>query len=442
MPKDAHLLSPMSQALLRAARKSQVNKPPPPHIEEDKELGEDEDADADMESNFAVRRWALVPRHLEGAEPEYLAKRRKGLPSVYGGTVMPPGGTGQMRKTKVRKTDTDGNTAVWDVLVPEGQTVEGEIFEGESFSTQVAPAPGTIVEGVGVVNAEGLVIAGDQMSTPARRRPPPPKRKAKGPGRGRRKRVGFVSISNPGGVHSRRGGHGAPIGPRARDGDSLKPGLVSDQGTPQNADIEIGEDSVLQDGEEAGEDGSDDEEEGDDGDDNDREEGELSPSPSLANLNSTKFSKSPIPNPLAERGMAHDPIPELTLTVPQLPNNREPSSSPDLPLAAGQAFHSGAPLIKIDPAQEAIPAIPPTDFDDIPITGQILVEAAPSPQACSANAELPADHGTLNGLAESIVPNSKPAEPDPEMESDLFPDGEEDLLGSLERSLDRADDMG
>lgn len=439
MPKDAHLLSPMSQALLRAARMGQVNKPPPPQIEEDKDLGEDEDADADMESTFAVRRWALVPRHLEGAEPEYLAKRRKGLPSVYGGTVMPPGGTGQMRKTKVRKTDTDGNTAVWDVLVPEGQTVEGEILEGESFSTQAAPAPGTIVEGVGVVNAEGLVIAGDQMSTPARRRPPPPKRKAKGPGRGRRKRAGFVSISNPGGVNSRRGGHGAPMGPRPREGDSLKPGLVSDQGTPQNADIE---DSVLQDGEEAGEDGSDDDEEGDDGDDNDREEGELSPSPSLANLNPTKFSRSPIPNPLAERGMAHDPIPELTLTVPQLPINREPSSSPDLPLAAGQAFHAGAPLIKIDPAQEVIPALPPTDLDDISILGHILVEATPSPQVSSANAGLPADHGTLNGLTESIVPNSKPAEPDPEMGSDLFPDGEEDLLGSLERSLDRADDMG
>lgn len=442
MPKDAHLLSPMSQALLRAARMGQVNKPPPPQIEEDKDLGEEEDADADMESTFAVRRWALVPRHLEGAEPEYLAKRRKGLPSVYGGTVMPPGGTAQMRKTKVRKTDTDGNTAVWDVLVPEGQTVEGEIFEGESFSTQAAPAPGTIVEGVGVVNAEGLVIAGDQMSTPARRRPPPPKRKAKGPGRGRRKRVGFVSISNPGGVHSRRGGHGAPIGLRPIDGDSLKPGLVSDQGTPQNADIEMGEDSVLQDGEEAGEDGSDDEEEGEDGDDNDREEGELSPSPSVANLNPTKFSKSPIPNLLAERGMTHDPVPELTLTVPQLPIDREPSSSPDLPLAAGQAFHVGAPLIKIDPAQEAIPTPAPAGPDDIPVSRHILVEAAPPPQAFSANAELPADHGPLDGLVEPTVPSPKPAEPDPETELGLFPDVEEDLLGSLERSLDRADGAG
>lgn len=442
MPKDAHLLSPMSQALLRAARMGQVNKPPPPQIEEDKELGEDEDADADMESTFAVRRWALVPRHLEGAEPEYLAKRRKGLPSVYGGTVMPPGGTGQMRKTKVRKIDTDGNTAVWDVLVPEGQTVEGEILEGEGFSTQAAPAPGTIVEGVGVVNAEGLVIAGDQMSTPARRRPPPPKRKAKGPGRGRRKRVGFVSISNPGGVHSRRGGHGAPMGPRPRDGASLKPGLLSDQGTPQNADIEMGEDSVLQDGEEAGEDGSDDEEEGEDVDDNDREEGELSPSSSVANLNPTKFPKSPIPNPLAERGVAHDPILELTLTVPQLPINREPSSSPDLPLAAGQTFHAGAPLIRIDPAQDAILDPLPTSFDDTLISGEILVEAAPPPQESSANAELPADHGPLNGLAEPVILNSKPTEPVPETEPDLFPDGEEDLLGSLERSLDRADDMG
>ena len=429
MPKDAHLLSPMSQALLRAARMGQVNKPPPPPLEDEKDPGDDEDADADIEAGFLVRRWAVVPRHLEGVEPEYLAKRRKGLPSVYGGSAASQGNSGQMRKTKVRKIDADGNSSVWDVLVPEGQTVEGEIFEGETTSTQ-APAPGTIVEGVGVVNAEGVVIAGDQMSTPVRRRPPPPKRKPKGPGRGRKKRVGFVSISN--GAATVRRANGGPIGPRPINGSDLKFDPVSARGGAGNVmDVEMGEDLTLQEGEEVGEEGSEEDEDGDEGDDNDREEGELSPSPSAA---LSKFpSKSPIPHLIPGTGIPHD-APELTLTVPQIPIERDPSSSPDFPLAAGQSFH-GAPVIKIDPVQEAV-LVPGPGFHDIPVVGRISVEGSLPTKGSSANAVLPANHVPLNGLTvHSLPPKPPPVQNQQQM---LFSDGEEDLLGSLERSLNRA----
>ncbi|MCJ1268743.1 hypothetical protein MMC22_008631 [Lobaria immixta] len=293
MPRDAPLLSPMSQALLRAARMGQVNKAPPPPLEDEKEVGEDEDADGDMDAGFVARRWAVVPRHLEGPEPEYLAKRRKGLPSVYGGTAGPQSTSGQMRKTKIRKTDTEGNSSVWDVLVPEGQTVVGEIVEEETSLTQ-APAPGTVVEGVGVVNAEGVVVAGDRVvPTPPKRRPPPPKRKGKGPGRGRRKRVGFVSITS-GATAAQRANMGT-------NGTVIRNGAekLDVAGAPGvgHVDTEMGDDLILQDGEDGGEEGSEDDEEGDEGEDNDREEGELSPSPSLLPKSPSKAHVPKVVNP-------------------------------------------------------------------------------------------------------------------------------------------------
>ena len=419
MPKDAHLLSPMSQALLREARKGQVHNPPPPPLEDEKEPGEDEDADGDIDAGFIAKRWAVVPKHLEEAEPEYLAKRRKGLPSVYSGALGPLGTIGQMRKTKIRKIDTEGNTYVWDVLVPEGRRVEGEIVEEETTLTE-APAPGTVVEGVGVANAEGVVIAGDQaLPTPPRRRPPPPKRKAKGPGRGRKKRVGFVSISG-----------GGPLPKKTNNiSNNLVTGTGNEKGeatSDQRADVQIGEDSVLHDGEDGGEEGSDDDEDVEDGDDGDREEGELSPSPSM--------SKSPSKPPIVKisEPKANRDIPEFTLNVSNFSADREPSSSPDLPLAAGQGFQ--APTIKIDPVKEGI-NVPATLMENIPSPQHISIQEPPLSDSSSANVELPLDHGPLNGLVEPKIPETIQVD-----QGLRFPDGEEDLLGSLERSLSNRGD--
>ena len=273
MPRDAHMYSPMSEALLRAARMGQVKKPATPLMDDEKEQGEDEDVDGDLDTGFVARRWAVVPKDMEGPEPEFLAKRRKGLPSVYTGATGPLSSTPRMRKTKIRKVDTEGNSYIWEVLVPDGQAVDGEIVEEETSPTQ-APAPGTVVEGLGVVNAEGVVIAGDQVMPAAnRRRPPPPKRKAKGPGRGRKKKVAFTpgteGTATANGVATVLNGSSAG----ADDGKNVR----REHGTP-DGDTEVGDENVLQEGEEGSEEGS----EGEEGEDGDREEGELSPTPTPA----------------------------------------------------------------------------------------------------------------------------------------------------------------
>ena len=273
MPRDAQMYSPMSEALLRAARMGQVKKPATPLLDDEKEPGEDEDADGDLDMGFIAKRWAVVPKDMEGPEPEFLAKRRKGLPSVYTGATGPLGSTPQMRKTKIRKVDTEGNSYIWEVLVPDGQAVDGEIVEEEISPTQ-APAPGTVVEGLGVVNAEGVVIAGDQtMPAANRRRPPPPKRKAKGPGRGRKKKVAFTPGAE--GV-SAANGLGAVLNGSSAGADDRK-GAKGRHGVP-DGEPEMGDEVVLQEGEEGSEEGS----EGEEGEDGDREEGELSPSPTPA----------------------------------------------------------------------------------------------------------------------------------------------------------------
>ena len=325
LPRDTHLLSPMSQDLLRAARMPQAKKPTTPLLDDDKEPGEDEDADGEVDTGFVAKRWAVLPKELEGPEPEFLAKRRKGLPSVHGGALGTINSTAPMRKTKIRKVDNEGNNSVWEVLVPEGQTVDGEVVEEETSPTQ-APAPGTVVEGVGVVNAEGVVIAGDQ-GVPAmnKRRPPPPKRKPKGPGRGRKKKVAFAG---PDGMPTANGVDRASYGANMTEEGKRTEG---EQG-PSNGDTDMGDDSLLKEGEEGSEEGSEEE----DGEDGDREEGELSPSPS-ASSSPTK----PPPPAIVETG------PDLETALPssaQAPSNMplpaaEPTEPPTEPTVEPTTGH-------------------------------------------------------------------------------------------------------
>lgn len=136
------------------------------------------------QTGFVAKRWVQLPRDQEEPEREYLAKRRKGLSA---GSGMP------MRKTRVRRTDANGQTLILEVLLPEGQTVEGEIrnttLESQDASVSItAPAPGTVIAGLGIANEQGVVVADDDALAPMRRRAPPPRRKPKkGPGRGRKK---------------------------------------------------------------------------------------------------------------------------------------------------------------------------------------------------------------------------------------------------------------
>ncbi|KAI9652807.1 MAG: hypothetical protein M1821_007805 [Bathelium mastoideum] len=356
MPRDSHLLSPMSQQLLRAARapwlfKSNTNKE-----DEGKENGDEDEEVKEPARGFVAKKWSQVPRHLEEPDHEFLAKRRKGLPSPYSSeanhTVIP---AGPSRKTKVRKTDADGNVTVWEVLVPEGQTVEGEIIEDEATLEEavapVAAAPGTVVEGVGVVNADGVVVASDLVQpTPPRRRPPPPRRKPKkGPGRGKKK-VQFT------------GAEGAAAGAVGEVGIGRAPGSAEDLGAQLQAAAAEG--AVAADGEaemadaQEGDEEDDEGEEGEEGeegdDDEDREEGELSPTPQEA----TSGPAGPAPSDTQKSTEVAPVEPELTQVAPeevQESSRHDASSSPDLPLATTSHSRSGSKT-DVKPLSEQITA--------------------------------------------------------------------------------------
>ncbi|KAK7551732.1 hypothetical protein IWX49DRAFT_561897 [Phyllosticta citricarpa] len=326
MPRDSNLLPEHSQLLLRAARAGTLYKLPTPPEEEEKEKeGEEGEEPKEARVGFVAKKWSQVPRNVEEPEREYLAKRRKGLPSAYTANAT-DGATSNvpMRETKVKRTDADGSVHVYKVLVPEGHRVEGELVEEDVEMKEAAPeeaAPGTVVEGVGVVNSEGVVVANDLLqSTPPRRRPPPPRRKPKkGPGRGRKKVMFQPGDSAAGTASGTEGGEPA----------------IKQEGTPAT-----GEDTPMHEGDDdEGEDG----EEGSDSDD-DRDEGEMSPTPAAANA---------INNPKNEDKTAHAPSNQSQdqqqpdSSGPIVPQKRPvdamdveqtelrgQSSSPDLPLAA------------------------------------------------------------------------------------------------------------
>jgi hypothetical protein len=165
MPKDSHLLPQHSQDLLRAARSGRIYKRPAPADEEDQDaeaVGDKPDKKEDemRESGFTARAWKQVPRHQEGPDMEFLAKRRKGL----GSNVPKPAPAPTVVKTTVRKTDAAGNEYLQDVVVPHGQAVEGEIV-----SQTTIPDPNAV------------------EATPFRRKGPVGKKGRRGPGRGRKK---------------------------------------------------------------------------------------------------------------------------------------------------------------------------------------------------------------------------------------------------------------
>jgi len=256
MPRDSHLLSPWTQALLREARRPRLAKRN--EATEDEKGDEDEEAEKEMRTGFLAKKWAPVPAHLEQPEREYIAKRRKGLPSMHTTLALQAAislpSTTATRKAKVMKTDAEGKTVIYEVLVPEGQSVEGEVQQ-DTDMTEAAPeraAPGTVIEGVGIANAEGVIVANNllQPQPISRRRNMPPKRiKRGGPGRGKKK-VMFSAEGQTGTMTP--GGTAAPSTPAMGDGGA---------GEPMDVDSARKEDD----------DGDDDEDE-----DDDREEGEIS----------------------------------------------------------------------------------------------------------------------------------------------------------------------
>lgn len=252
MPKDSHLLAPQSRALLRAARAGYIYLLPASKDTQsvDERDGPDmEDATTPAvknERSYTARKWSQIPRHVELPEVEFLAKRRPGLPSLYGAsgavTAAVPNASQPMRKAKIRKVDPDtGNITIYDAWIPEGQKVDGEIKDESQASNgqpdvtviKATPAPGTVVEGVGVANAEGIVVASTAVESPTKRKgPPPPKRRGKGlRGRGRKK-VMFAP------------GEGAEAGGEAGAADGEQDEDEDDEEGEEGEDGEDGEETI------------------------------------------------------------------------------------------------------------------------------------------------------------------------------------------------------
>ncbi|THC98064.1 hypothetical protein EYZ11_002490 [Aspergillus tanneri] len=272
MPRDSHLLTPMSRALLRAARAGCVYIRPASKDpgDEEKEVTDVDDQPLiqSTERSFVARKWSTVPKHLESMEVEFLAKRRPGLSSLYGAAATGADGTSNtvpMRRTRFQKVDpATGNISIYEAWVPEGHKIEGEVTDEAKLVadndkvtiTPEAPAPGTVIEGVGVVNAEGVVVAeagSVSVMTPPKRRPPPPKRKAKGFGKGRRKKVMFAPGDGADSTLVHGSGSSAADGAtgtgRVKEGDTDASRLSVDQSGQDDEDEDGEEGEESEDGE-------------------------------------------------------------------------------------------------------------------------------------------------------------------------------------------------
>ena len=351
MPKGSELYPPWSRALLWTARAGLIVKSVSNTGEDEKDNGDDEDAEGELDTGFQVYHWSQIARESEQPEPEYLAKRRKGLATLYGGAGS-SAATAALRKTKVRKVDPDGDAYFLDVLVPEGTVIEGEVAEGDNVATQL-PAPGTVVEGIGVANAEGIVIASEQVApTPPRRRPPPPKRKPKGPGRGRKKKVVVENGVNgaPTGVDANTPTKGADTRGLAASGnpDGGAGGVAASPG--------VGDDSTMQDGEEGSE---DEEEEGEEGDDGDREEGELTDTEDL-------LSRSATPSK-----------PPRSRSVSKVKEESVPSTNAPTGDGTTKSTYLAPPIISISSSVETSSV--PSETPSIPVPDSLQPSTAPPP---------------------------------------------------------------
>lgn len=420
MPRDYQLLQPWTQQLLRLARSGKVGtkrKPDPDSMDDDKAEDEiAEEAKTNLEDRgYVAKKWKPVPEALlepEHKHFEFLAKRRKGLPSLYGPEIQ-NGAPVLMRKTKVQRAGTDGEIAIYEVLVPEGQTVEGEVTETMELPADIKPvaaAPGTVIEGVGIANDDGLLVA--EHLKPAniapRRNRPPPKKKG-GPGRGKKR----VTFTNPdGSTYTTIVPNATKIVPQpgqivrhVAKGEEANPDVSATQAAA-HVPTDPGEGGA--DGED-GEEGEGSDEDGSGDEDDDREEGELSeedaPTAGVTPVPPEKTGEAGTAANNEGAVKAEDTVTEDAQQPPASEasprtksKDRDASSSPELPLA--KSSHSRHNSLATAPT--------------ITVEHEI------------ADLAMEAREGAESGDATNVAANT---------DMEKFEDGEEDLLGNLEKSL-------
>ena len=424
MPRDYQLLQPWTQQLLRLARSGKVGtkrKPADPDSM-DEDGGEEENSKAEEgkgssgmldDRGYRAKKWKPVPEALlvpEHKHFEFLAKRRKGLPSLYGPELASAGPI-PMRKTRVQKTGPEGEISVYEVLVPEGQPIDGEL--STEAAAEIKPttdiAPGTVIEGVGIANEDGVVVAEHLKPAAAaaanpRRNRPPPKKKG-GPGRGKKR----VTFTNPdGSTYTKIVPNATKIIPapgqtvkHVSKGEEAAADITAEQAAASNAiGKQGGEGQVGGDGE-GDEDGDEGEDDGDE-DDDDREEGEVSDEDAP---DTTTATPAPVSAPDSAANASKEQTPsEKPATPPPAPASepvaRDASSSPELPLAKTSHSRQGSSTT-------------------VPLVDTVAEVPAASGDAMEVDSEVPA-HDPDDAAGEVAK----------------FEDGEEDLLGNLEKELE------
>ena len=331
MPRDWNMLSETCQAILLSARRGMTLGEENNEAKESAERGDGEVAHKEEKPGLMARKWALFSKDFEPKEPEFLAKRRKGLRSLYGGSTAPMNIDSQMRKIKIRNIDSEGNSQIVEALVPEGQAVDAEVVDEDLTTPTRALTPGTTVEGLGIANAEGVLVpVGEAIPASQRKRPPPPKRRLKGPGRGKKKKVAFTPGADSSNAPGNRG---------AVDGNGQRIGIDIAIGTRPGEGGDRGEDSIMQDvgpdGEEGSEDGTE-EEEGEEG----AREGDLSPTPEVEEISNGQV-------PLAPKDVAEAPGDARLPRAPPSPTGDLVSGKATF-VEAAPLLEEGAMLIKAD----------------------------------------------------------------------------------------------
>jgi len=463
MPEGSANYPLHSQQILRAARAGNILKSQEiirnlyrkTGGDDDKEVeaddgveGANEDAKRGVKRSaqgFQVKKWSQLARQQEESFPEYLAPRRAGLPSIHRIPIVNPN---NMRQTRVRRVDATNQPVIYEVLIAEGKTIDGEATETLMGDDElvVKPPPGTLITGLGVANEHGIVVLAEApVPLFGRGRPPPPRGKGKGkrgPGRGKKK-VDFGRVPNT--VDITGGAATSTSGIATSVGDVVMGNAPNENGGTTPA---VGEGDG--DGEDEGEDGEDDEddEEGEDGEvdadaegehDDDREEGELTPS--------TGPELQDAPEVLKQFKSPEKKVESLS-SISQQPTSTEPGIGREDQVAMSHMSH-GDIANKTQPESVAnLPAMsepkqPPAPYEQ---PQQPMESAIQQPQQhVASKAQEPFRIPGLS-LATPPIPQPAPAsvvsavsKPETTRTTNPVPP-EVDLFGSLERGLQAADD--
>jgi len=343
MPEGSNNYPIWSQQILRAARAGRILHSQEiirklygkKSAEDDKGAEVDEAEEGDEKrgtkrdsQGLAVSKWTQLTRQQEESNTEYLAKRRVGLPSVH---RIPAINASSLKQIRVRRVDADNQPVIYEVLVGEGKIVQGEATEQLPGDDElvVKPAPGTMVEGLGVTNENGLIIYAEApVQLFGRGRAAQPKKKTKrGAAKGRKKAGIAKPTSLPAGTGITSDATAEPDDTAMVDVDDS---IVDTTAAAGDDDAEDGEEDDEDEGE--GEDREvDADAEGEN--DDDREEGELTPSPEPGAQDSTAVLqqfKNAAQNPPAPPILRPQPQPQTQMQQPAIiePTPSLPSETP------------------------------------------------------------------------------------------------------------------